>query len=348
MLLDRATLAVCVMVYLSVAAAAAPTVMRAAYVNGTCQKPQFSCISTRTLPTPALADGQVLIKVAASSVNPCDVDAVELGRDSGFACEISPEGIPGSDVAGVVAAVGRGCHRLIVGDAVWTDVLDRGGAIAEYVAVPEIRVGLRPSSLSAVEAGTIPLDGATSLECLQQTGAPWGQANLTVVVTSGSGGTGFLSIQLAKALGATRVVTAATAAGIAFAESLGADLVIDYKKQDIFDALPDNSVDIVFDNHGAKGTADRAMPKIRSGGLYSVLFGNNNGTISRHPKAGVRQLVLKNVNASSYETLDTLRGLFEEGQLRAHVQQAFMIDELGMAYNTSVSGHVLGKLAVTI
>lgn len=104
--------------------------------------------------------------------------------------------------------------------------------MAEYALLSEAQVGLKPVSLKGAVAGTIPLVGLTALELLQKTGAPWHKANLTVVVTSGSGGTGFMGVQLAKAFGAAYVATAAgNAESIAFVKSIGADLVIDYHTQ---------------------------------------------------------------------------------------------------------------------
>merc|ERR1712087_935307 len=78
--------------------------------------------------------------------------------------------------------------------------------------------------------------------------------------------------------------------GIDFVKGLGADVVVDYHKQDLADALADDSVDIVFDNFGAKGTADKMLRSIRKGGTFLVLMGGNGGTISAHPKQGVRQI----------------------------------------------------------
>ena len=118
----------------------------------------------------------------------------------------------------------------------------------------------------------MPCVAVTSLQCLQATGAPWAnRTNVTVVITSGQGGTGFIGIQLAKLLSATNVYTAASGAGIPFVESLGANLVVDFTKQNIFDSLPDDSVDIVYDNYGAPGTADKAMHAIRIGGVFLVM-----------------------------------------------------------------------------
>lgn len=112
--------------------------------------------------------------------------------------------------------------------------------------------------MSMTEAATIPEVGLTSLFSLKRTAAapgtplpvgnPWNKNNLTVVITAGSGGTGSIGIELAKAWGAAHIATATSgAAGIAFVKELGATFVTDYKVQDIFDALPDNSVDVVYD-----------------------------------------------------------------------------------------------------
>ena len=196
--------------------------------------------------------------------------------------------------AAQVVALGAGCSRLKLDDAVWADVLVKGGTFAQYVVANENQTGLMPTTLTFAEAGSIPLVGGTGLVALQAADkvAPWiGRPNVTVVVTSGTGGTGFIGVQLAKAMGAARVVTAATgAANIAYCRSIGADVVVDYHKQNLFDVLAENSVDVVYDNFGAKGTADRAMPKVRAGGVIFVLPGGNGGTISKHPKPGVKQI----------------------------------------------------------
>jgi NADPH:quinone reductase-like Zn-dependent oxidoreductase len=110
--------------------------------------------------------------------------------------------------------------------------------------------------------------------------------NLTVVITSGSGGTGYLAIQMAKLLGAKKVITAATGPDtIEWMKALGADIVVDYKNEKIFDSVGDESIDAVFDNYGGNGTADLAMPKIRVGGTYLLLpHGNGQGALSKVTK----------------------------------------------------------------
>ena len=120
-------------------------------------------------------------------------------------------------MAGVVVAVGEDCD-LMYGSEVWGIVQ---GAYAQDALATCSLTTLKPFSLSLGEAGTIPIVGGTSLQCLQEAGAPW-TSKPTVVVMAGQGGTGFIGVQLAKALGAGTVITAATGDGIVFVKGLGA------------------------------------------------------------------------------------------------------------------------------
>jgi len=304
-----------------------------------CTGPSWSCISVQTVEVPSIRPSSVVIKVGASSVNPSNVDLVEFPHATGLI---------GTDVSGTVVDVATesDCAHLTVGSEVWTSV--NSGAYAEFVVASCKATGLRPTSLSAIDAGTMPCVGVTSLECLRSTGAPWSnRTNVTVAITSGQGGTGFIGIQLAKALSAAHVVTAASGDGIAFVKSQGADWVIDYTKQELFDALPDNSVDIVYDNYGAIGTADKAMHAIRTGGVYLVMDTGGGGTISKHPKPGVTQIAFGLADLSDHtKGLDVLKALFEEGKLKPHTQATFNLTGVPNAFNVDTSGKVLGKLAI--
>merc|ERR1711937_1082255 len=112
------------------------------------------------------------------------------------------------DLAGTVVSVGEGCPRLKVGDAVWTVTK---GAYAEYAIGVCPIVGLAPTNLDLATAGTLPEVSMTSAEALEQCGAPWDPIKKKkVVITSGSGGTGFVGVQLARAWGAETIITAAT------------------------------------------------------------------------------------------------------------------------------------------
>jgi alcohol dehydrogenase len=112
-------------------------------------------------------------------------------------------------------------------------------------------VGLKPSRLTFEQAATLPLVALTSYEALTNFTPPgyWGKSP-SVFITSGSGGTGFVAIQMAKALGASTIITCTDTENIQFVKSLGADLVFDYTKQDWTKLLNESSVDFVYDNYG--------------------------------------------------------------------------------------------------
>merc|ERR1712000_180147 len=106
----------------------------------------------------------------------------------------------------------------------------------------------------------------------------------------------------------------------------------DYKEHEIFDVLADDSVDLVIDNYGAKGTADKAMRTLRVGGVYLVLPGGNGGGVSKHPKAGVKQVDFGMTSASDHRQLDILKGWFEEGKLKAYLYQQIPMEQASKAF----------------
>jgi len=299
-------------------AAPLPSQMKAVLASGTpCESGpgpyHWTCISEKTVDVPHPGAGQMLVAMKGASVNLITVELVEpLCKSLPSPCWNGT--VSGSTGSGVVVKMGEGnaCDGFVVGDEVWM----LGGQYAEYAIVPcnATGLGLKPKNLSFVDAGTIPLVGATSLQCLQA--ANMSLTNLTVVVTRGNGGTGFMGIQLAKALGASRVITAATGRGIDVMKNAGADVVIDYHKEDLFDVLGFDSVDVVFDNFGLPGTADKAMTAIRSGGVFMILSGGNDGKASDHPKSGVRQVPSCQTKEVGTEELDTLAKLFDAGKLQ--------------------------------
>jgi len=318
-----------------------------------CSAPDFECLNIVDSSVPTPKQGQALVKVSAGSVNPSDYKILE-----GCAPFCQLNGVVGNDAAGTVVEC-PGCTRLKVGDTVWGAV---GNSLAEFVTAPEGKLGLIPSTLNLTEAATIPEVGLTDVCCLKAGGAPWtGRKNLTVVVTSGAGGTGFLAIQLAKAYGATHVVTSGSPSSFDYLRELGADTIVDYHEQDLFDFLSEDSVDIVYDNYGTEGTGDRAMPAIRKGGAYLMLphggcFSNKSQAYpctAANPKDGVANI---NVITSDYfsdpakvlPSLDELKGFFEAGKIQTRVMQEFKLEETRAAFVAVAEGHVHGKVAVTI
>ena len=328
------------MFFVAVVAAAADT-MRAAVITQCLGSPvNFSVIVPQRVPVPTPKANEVLIKVGGSSVNPCDWKFAE-----------DPDGPPyanfpyigGYDIAGTVVAVGARVSGLAVGDRTWAMAL---GAYAEYAT--SAHAARAPQNITLLEAGSLPLVGLTSLQAARKAEAPWTAANHTTVVTSGSGGTGFTAIQIAKALGTTHVVTVTSAEHIDWVKSLGADEVYDYHEGDVFSHLADNSVDFVYDNYGAKGAAAKAMRVLKPGGWLVYLDGKDGGLCHRPsctPKAGVKQYSL-HTDALDHAGLEQLTQFVDAGLLRPYVQQSFGLSEVGAAFNVSMGGQVVGKLSI--
>merc|ERR1711865_722955 len=114
----------------------------------------------------------------------------------------------------------------------------------------------------------------------------------------------------------------------------------DYHTSTIWAALADNSVDIVFDNYGAPGTADAAMPALRTGGAFIFLPGKD-GDLSKHPKEGVKQMNFGIIDASRHEDLDALKIIVDGGHLRAILQNTVPLEEIVTALKMSSTGHTV-------
>jgi alcohol dehydrogenase len=328
------------------AASAADTMLAVQGHGASCYVPDWSCLDLKEVSVPSPGLGHALVKMKAASVNPVDIDMVEPGCNSSvFGSLACKRGTLGTDGAGVVVKSGLLCN-LKAGDEVYGNI---GKSYAEYTTVACGKVAAKPNRLSFIDAGAIGVVAGTSYQCLEKLGLPAdGSKNLTVVVTSGQGGTGSMAVQLAKAMGATRVITAASGEGIAYVKKLGADEVVDYHKQDLFDDyLQADSVDLVFDNLGSKGTADRAMHAIRKGGAFLVLLGGNGGTISKHPKDGVQQHKFW-LQPAGRKEFSQIAKYFDEGKLQPVTSAVYGIKDVPRCWTDKEAGKFFGKLAIDI
>ncbi|WP_280156595.1 NADP-dependent oxidoreductase [Piscinibacter sp. XHJ-5] len=184
------------------------------------------------VPRPTLKADELLVRVHAASVNPID-NMIPTGIFKAVVKFELPATM-GSDLAGVVTEVGSQVTRFKVGDAVFASIFDQGtGSIAEFAVVRESAAALKPANLDFVQAASIPMVGLTSWQALKERiGLRSGQK---VFIPAGSGGIGTFAIQLAKVLGA-RVGTTTSTGNVDLVRSLGADEVVDYKKQE-FEAV---------------------------------------------------------------------------------------------------------------
>lgn len=203
------------------------------------------------MPTPALRDDEVLVEVHAAGVNLLDSKI----RDGEFKL-LLPYRLPlvlGHDVAGVVVKTGPQVRHFKLGDEVYARVDDfRIGTFAEFVAVREASLALKPSGLSMEEAASLPLVALTAWQALvEKAGLKPGQK---VFIQAGSGGVGTIAIQLAKQLGAS-VATTTSTANTALVKRLGADVIVDYKTQDFEQVL--SGYDLVLNSQDGKTLDNR-------------------------------------------------------------------------------------------
>ncbi|KAG8635031.1 hypothetical protein MANES_17G121000v8 [Manihot esculenta] len=196
---------------------------------------------------PQVKEDQVLIKVVAAALNPVDSKRI-LGW---FKVTDSPHPtVPGYDVAGVVVKVGNQVKKFKIGDEVYGNINEHPlnypkqfGTLAEYTAVEEKLLSLKPKNLSFVEASGLPLAIETAYEGLEKAGFSPGKS---LLVLGGAGGVGTLTIQVAKhVFGASRVAATASSGKLELLKSLGVDLAIDYTKEK-YEHLPEK-FDVVYD-----------------------------------------------------------------------------------------------------
>lgn len=180
------------------------------------------------VPRPTLKPDELLVEVHAAAVNPID-NMIPTGLFKAVV-KLQLPAVMGSDLAGVVIEVGSRVTRFKPGDAVFASIFDIGtGAIAEFAVVPESAAALKPDKLDFVQAASIPMVGLTSWQALKERVKL--RAGQKVFIPAGSGGIGTFAIQLAKHLGA-KVGTTTSTGNVELVRGLGADEIIDYKKQE--------------------------------------------------------------------------------------------------------------------
>ncbi|WP_415879563.1 NADP-dependent oxidoreductase [Methylomonas sp. TEB] len=215
---------------------------------------------------PTLKADELLVKVHAAGLNPID-NMIPTGMFKPVLHFQFPATL-GSDLAGVVTEVGSNVTRFKPGDAVFASIFDLGtGSLAEFAVVPESAAALKPANLDFVQAASMPMVGLTSWQALKE------RANLRagqkIFIPAGSGGIGTFAIQLAKHLGAT-VATTTSTGNVELVRSLGADEVVDYKKQDFEKVL--GGYDVVLGT--LKGAElERTVGILKPGGKIVSLIG---------------------------------------------------------------------------
>lgn len=218
------------------------------------------------MPIPVPQADEILIEVHATAINLLD-SKIRSGEFKLLLPYKTPF-ILGHDVAGVVTKVGTGVQQFSVGDEVYARPADHHiGTFAEFIAVNQYDVALKPKNLSMEEAASIPLVGLTAWQALIEKGNL--KKGQKVFIQAGSGGVGTFAIQLAKHLGAI-VATTTSAANAELVKSLGADVVIDYRKDDFESILQD--YDLVLNSQDGK-TLEKSLRVLKPGGKVISISG---------------------------------------------------------------------------
>ena len=313
------------------------------------------------VPEPELQDNDVLVRIHAAAVNLLDSKM----RDGEFKLFLPyrPPFILGHDVAGTVVRTGPKVRRFKVGDEVYARPRDhRIGTFAEFIAMNEADVALKPKNLSMEEAASIPLVGLTAWQALiEMAKLKKGQK---VFIQAGSGGVGTFAIQLAKHLGAT-VATTTSAANVDLVKSLGADVVIDYKKDDFEKIL--RGYDVVLNSQDAK-TLEKSLAVLKPGGQLISISGPPDPAFARELGLNlflklVMRLLSRRIRKKakslgiSYsflfmraqgQQLSEITSLIESGVIRPVVDKVFPFEKTGDALAYVETGRAKGKVVITV
>jgi len=300
-------------------------------------RPHYERLQVTSFGKPSAPPGTALVKVAASSVNPCDWKR--------FVISPFPY-VPGSDFAGVVEQAGSSCG-FKAGDEVWGLSL---GTYSEYIVHPCSNLGLKPKSYPFEEAGSMGVVGLTGLQALRWAGAPWGASpGPRVLVLGGSGGTGHVGIQLAKAFGASEVITTCSPGNFDFVRELGADRALDYHTENWWEVLPRGSVDVIYDCISLPGTGDRAYQVLADGGKFMTLLKEARVSPAvAKTRPSVSQYYFT-CNETETRHLDMLRREAEAGKLNVTIFKTYAgLEKVAEAFNETMEGHNVGKIALRI
>jgi NADPH:quinone reductase-like Zn-dependent oxidoreductase len=305
---------------------------------------------------PVPADGEVLVRVRATSVNPYDW---HLMRGEPRVARLMPGGlglrgpalsILGCDMAGQVEVAGPGVTRFAPGDEVFA--LLPGGGFGEYVTVAETQLARKPRNLSYPEAAAVPMAAVTALIGLRDRGRI--QPGQKVLVNGASGGVGTFAVQIARAFGAT-VTGVCGARHVDLVRSIGADEVIDYGKQDF--TRSGNRYDLILDVAGSRPAWACRRVMTRRGtfvvvggpaGRWLQPVGHVFSSLAAGPLISQTVVMADTVGrAQKAQDLAALTALIEDRQVTPVIDRTYPFGEMRAAVRYAEEGHVQGKVVVT-
>jgi NADPH2:quinone reductase len=299
------------------------------------------------VPKPVPGTGEVLVRVHATSINPLDFQV----RRGDYPDLVPLPAITGHDISGVVEEVGPGVTAFAPGDEVWytPQIFDGPGSYAEYHVAAQSIVGKKPPSLSHLEAASLSLVGGTAWEALTVRAAL--KVGESILIHGGAGGVGHVAIQLAKAIGA-RVFTTVREANAEFARRMGADVIIDYEKEDYVDAInretEGRGVDVVFDTIGGTTLSRSPDALAQLGRVVSIVdIAQPQNLVQAWGKNASYHFVFTRQNRGKQDELSTL---IARGQLRPHVGAVYSLADLALAHARleGPNNGLQGKIAIAV
>ena len=309
-------------------------------------------LELRDIDIPEVADDEVLVRVHAAGVGR-DVWHVMTGlpypiRLAGYGFHAPKNPVIGSDVAGVVEALGKNVSRFQPGD----EVFGIGkGSYAEYVCAREDKLAPKPANLTFEQAAVVAIMGSTALQALRDYGKV--RTGQEVLIIGASGGVGTYGVQIAKAFG-THVTGVCSTTKVEMVRSIGADQVIDYTREDF--AEGDQRYDLIVDI-GGNSSLSRLRRALASRGTLVIVGGEGGGRWLGGTDRQIRALMLSPfvsqklgtfVNKENHEDLMVLGELIESGQVTPIIDRTYPLSEVPEAIRYLEEGHARGKVVISV
>jgi NADPH:quinone reductase-like Zn-dependent oxidoreductase len=293
-------------------------------------------LSLEEVPKPEPSTGEVLVQVKAAGVGPWDA-LIRSGKSA------LPQPLPltlGSDLSGVIDAIGPGVEQLKAGDEVFGVTNERfTGAYAEYALARASMIALKPKRLNYTHAASVPVVAVTAWQMVHELGqASRGQF---VLVHGGGGNVGAFAVQLAKRAGAV-VIATASAENEGYVHRLGADGVMDYRATRFYESL--KNVDVVLDTVGGE-TLDRSYEIVKRGGI--IVSSAAQPSEQKAEQYGVRAMFF--LVEVTRERLTTIARLIDAGELKTEVGEVLWLDEARRAHEMLEGApHRRGKIVIKV
>lgn len=305
-------------------------------------------LQARDIERPVVGDTDVLVRVEAASVHVGDW-ILMTGRPYVMRMVTGirkPKvAVPGTDVSGIVEAVGKDVRRIRTGDAVfgWCE-----GAFAEYAAAAEEQFVTKPASLTFEQAAAVGVSASTALQLLRDNGKV--QAGMSVLVNGASGGVGTFAVQVAKAFGAT-VTGVCSTSNVELVRSIGADHVVDYTREDFTKGKI--RYDLILDNVGNHSMAQARRALAPTGTLISNGGGHADGKLGRTVRTMLASMFVRQQAAPSVKTqnaadLVALRELVEAGSITPVIDRTYALNDTAQAIRRVATGRARGTIVITV